>query len=630
MRRALKIIFSIMLIIAFTVASLGLSTVVVKSVKLNTTSVKIQVGKTFKLNVTITPDNASNKKLVFSTGNKNIATVDKNGLIKGIKPGKTVVTVTSSNNIKAKCNVTIENALRKKLTITWVGPGTDVINDGNWAEKQIEKEFNVEIKLSKLDVFNEQALNLFFASGEMTDVYYPYGNDTILWKQGILRSIPFSMVRQYAPNLAKMYDSKKVLWLKSIVPGKEDEFKSLPGLSNGISGPAFVSFYRLDWLEKLGIKPHGNLETIYKDRMWWTSEPFNIKEVEEIFTRFVNDDPDGNGKKDTYNTVAYKDSLMWNYLNIANSFGFVWNKNLQEDDRLKTWNISNGYKEFLKWMYQMNKKGLVDKEISILDFNKMWEKIGTGKVGYWIAPYTYIGPMPTTPKSNPPVNVLQNDPKAKVLITPAEKGKDGKSYGYQYLSVDGVTDYGIFIGKNVNNEKLERILRIIDYCNFDKDARVWTLYGKEGTNWNWSGKPYNSFIIAKEIKADEKPIIGNGLFRYWGTWTSDWLRITESDELGVLSDWIRDPDKGGKITYGDYRVDMFNETKLPDLNKKYNSEINTMVTEFMYKSTTGEIDPEKEWDQYVNKLMSSGLKEILDELSKAPLGDELKKGKIKY
>ncbi len=80
----------------------------VKSVKLNKSKATIKVGKTIKLRATIKPQNATNKKVTWSSSNKKIATVNKNGKVKGIKKGTVTITVKTKNGKKAKCKVYVK------------------------------------------------------------------------------------------------------------------------------------------------------------------------------------------------------------------------------------------------------------------------------------------------------------------------------------------------------------------------------------------------------------------------------------------------------------------------------------------------------------------------------------------
>lgn len=78
------------------------------NIKLDKNNATLNVGKTLKLNATITPENMTNK-LVWASSNQNIATV-KDGVITAIAKGTTTITA-KIDNIKAECKVTvIENS----------------------------------------------------------------------------------------------------------------------------------------------------------------------------------------------------------------------------------------------------------------------------------------------------------------------------------------------------------------------------------------------------------------------------------------------------------------------------------------------------------------------------------------
>ncbi|MCQ4022227.1 MULTISPECIES: class B sortase [unclassified Ruminococcus] len=64
-------------------------------------------GSSIQLTATIGPDNASDKTLHWSSSDPSVATVDKNGLVKGISPGYAVITVKSSNDLELTCEVNI-------------------------------------------------------------------------------------------------------------------------------------------------------------------------------------------------------------------------------------------------------------------------------------------------------------------------------------------------------------------------------------------------------------------------------------------------------------------------------------------------------------------------------------------
>lgn len=87
----------------------------VTDISLNATSKTIQKGKTYTLVPTITPNNATNKKLTYSSSNKNVATVTSNGTVKAINYGTAVITVKISNGKTVTCKVTVPYTVKYNL-----------------------------------------------------------------------------------------------------------------------------------------------------------------------------------------------------------------------------------------------------------------------------------------------------------------------------------------------------------------------------------------------------------------------------------------------------------------------------------------------------------------------------------
>lgn len=84
----------------------------ITSVKLNKNSVKLEKGAQESLIASINPSNTTDSpKLTWTTSNSSIATVSTSGKITAIKSGTCTITVKSSNNLTAKCTVTVEEKL---------------------------------------------------------------------------------------------------------------------------------------------------------------------------------------------------------------------------------------------------------------------------------------------------------------------------------------------------------------------------------------------------------------------------------------------------------------------------------------------------------------------------------------
>ena len=78
------------------------------AIKLNKENINLIEGEKFSLEVTILPDNTTDKQYTFQSKDEKIAIVDKSGVITAQSPGNTQIEVKStSGNLKKTCNVSV-------------------------------------------------------------------------------------------------------------------------------------------------------------------------------------------------------------------------------------------------------------------------------------------------------------------------------------------------------------------------------------------------------------------------------------------------------------------------------------------------------------------------------------------
>lgn len=80
----------------------------VTGISLDATSLTLTVGDTQTLSATISPNNADNKIVIWSTSDMSVATVDNNGLVKGVGAGTATITAKSDDGGKTEtCSVAV-------------------------------------------------------------------------------------------------------------------------------------------------------------------------------------------------------------------------------------------------------------------------------------------------------------------------------------------------------------------------------------------------------------------------------------------------------------------------------------------------------------------------------------------
>lgn len=81
----------------------------VTKLRMNKTSVDLLKGKTVQLKVTVTPSNATNKAVTWTSSNKRIATVTSNGLVKAVRTGTVTITARAKDGSgkKVTCKINV-------------------------------------------------------------------------------------------------------------------------------------------------------------------------------------------------------------------------------------------------------------------------------------------------------------------------------------------------------------------------------------------------------------------------------------------------------------------------------------------------------------------------------------------
>ncbi|MDR2969898.1 MAG: Ig-like domain-containing protein [Tannerellaceae bacterium] len=97
------------------------TTVNVTGVSLSAAGATLQTGMTLQLTATVSPNNATNKNVSWTSSNTSVATVDTNGKVTAVAAGKATITVTTEDgNHKATCEVTVNAPATTTVNVTGV------------------------------------------------------------------------------------------------------------------------------------------------------------------------------------------------------------------------------------------------------------------------------------------------------------------------------------------------------------------------------------------------------------------------------------------------------------------------------------------------------------------------------
>lgn len=137
-----------------TVFSDGLCKVIAQadSITLDKSELTIKPKGVARLTATVSPENASDKNVTWSSSNTAVATVNESGLVKGVKNGNAVITAKTVNGLTATCSVTVATP----VTSFSVTPGKSKTLD-------IDKSFTFT---SKVYPANAEDKTLLFSSSD--------------------------------------------------------------------------------------------------------------------------------------------------------------------------------------------------------------------------------------------------------------------------------------------------------------------------------------------------------------------------------------------------------------------------------------------------------------------------------
>lgn len=269
-------------------------------------------------------------------------------------------------------------------TITFRMDTDIILPDGDSAQNNIwTRTLQDELGI-KLNVLwgapsdqSEQKVSLMIASDELPDFFMV---TPLQYKQlqaaGKLEDLTDSYDK-YATPLVKEKLFSSTIGKNALLSASENNRIFAIPYELDHSERITMLWVRTDWLKKVNLP-----------------EPKSVDDVVKIADAFVNQDPDGNGKNDTYGLALFGSSgwvIEHSFEPFFNSF-HADQKTWVKDSSGKLVNsiTQPEMKNALLKMQEMYKAGLIDKEFGVKDSNKVAEDFASGRLGlaysYWWLP----------------------------------------------------------------------------------------------------------------------------------------------------------------------------------------------------------------------------------------------------
>lgn len=335
---------------------------------------------------------------------------------------------------------------------------TNYPKDDGPVTQEINKLTNAKIHLEWVpNASYTDKFNITLASGKLPTVMYVPDTKSPSFVNAA-KSGAFWELGPYLKDYPNLSKANPVILNNSSVEGKVyGIYRSRTLGRNGI-------VYRKDWLENVGLQPPKTIDDFYN-----------------MLKAFATQDPDGNGKNDTYGMVLVKPLGTWlsGFETIKTWFGAPNGWGVGADGKLVPTHMTPEYFEALKFMRKLYEEKLINQDFAVFDPAKWNDPVVNNQAGVI-------------------VDVLDNAARLedKIHKTLADAGKDdpNKTFIDVLGSVAGpkgnftlpTSGYAgvLAVSKSAvkTEDELKRVLAFLDKLN-DADVQNLASNGLEGKHY---------------------------------------------------------------------------------------------------------------------------------------------------
>ena len=450
--------------------------------------------------------------------------------------------------------------------------GDNTPDEDNIVIQELEKKTNTNIKIiytSNADVDSKR--NTLIAGGDVPDIFYVSANDALPYKEKGLLADMKDVLAAVAPSvLDDIKESADQMALN------KDGYYMIPKMAKPHVTNLMI---REDWMANLG------LET-----------PTDLESFAEVLHAFTYDDPDGNGRDDTFGFCMNFDEIMGaddSFSSVFGAYGIAKARpNFMEDGTISTWAKHPNFLEAMKYIKGLIDDGVCEPDFMTIPTMSMYEKLWVGAAG--VIEMGALGPC-----NNWLATRYIEDPKPSFDYALLEGPEGDCGVVAKYPEVAG----GFVISSACEN--LEGVARIIEFCMTEEGADLLYL-GVEGVMYEWEDKQAGTYKRLGEY-ADDAVHRANGGMVY------DALFQPESNtQLRVLNEHTRE----GIAIANANMIDWPNILEPSTVYAEFGGEMDQVIKELVAELLTSDIaDFEDIYADYIEEWESVGGTEWEEEVT---------------
>ena len=415
----------------------------------------------------------------------------------------------------------------------------------------------------------EERLNAAFATGTLPQVIYVSGPEMFY---EALRDDQFWEIGPYLDEFENLKNLKPDVLSNMEFEGKlYSIYQGRPLSRQGI-------IYRKDWADELGLEA-----------------PTTTDEVYEMLRAFTEDDPDGNGRDDTFGLTDRNELQYGAFKSVASWFGTP-NQWGEKDGKVTPEFMFDEYKETLDFFRDLHENGYINQDFPVTSKTDQQDLLKTGKAGMYIGS---MGDVETLYRDATDLN-----PDVEFDVHNYVEGPDGE---YGIWSIPGYSRMLLFPRSSVETEEeLKHILNFYDQMMDPENMNLMT-WGVEGEHYEIEDGKAQSIADNQQANDREvKPYLS--------------LEIGEPETTGKY-EGLSTYEPKTKAT----ELEKDNENYLiPDLSVGLVSDtyvqngdrLQGIIDDATYKYMLGQID-EAGFDAAVDNWLNQGGQDMIDEYTEA-------------
>ncbi|MFD0711425.1 extracellular solute-binding protein [Paenibacillus sp. GCM10027626] len=353
-------------------------------------------------------------------------------------------------------------------------PSGDTV-DKNEYYRYIEKKLNVKVthdwQVETPDAY-AQKLSVSIASRQLPDAFIV---DEKQLHQLVEADLIEDLTQVYATTASPLVKSYYESYGDRVLSRATFDGKLMAFPDTQIAGQHILTWIRQDWLDNLKLKT-----------------PETLDELAAVAKAFVENDPDGNNRKDTYGFVGSSALSGWGtFFGFDPIFGAMhayrgqWLRDASGNVSYSS--ILPEMKIALAKLHEFYRDGILDKEFAIRgDQNEL---VASGKVGIvfapWWIPYAAFA------------DTIKNDPKAEWIPHSAPLDADGK---FNIYDQNPTAKFLVVKKGYAHPEAIAKVLNVEYEGMRGRDPESRDIY--KGMNVSWTNWPFNLQLDFENIVYD--------------------------------------------------------------------------------------------------------------------------------